>query len=28
LIFGLVTVLKSMAEMHEGLEEIHEGSDK
>ena len=28
LIFGLVTVLKNLAEMHEGLEELHEGSDK
>ena len=28
LIFGLVTVLKSLAEMHEGLEELHEGSDE
>ena len=28
LIFGLVTVLKNLGEMHDGLEELHEGSDK
>jgi len=28
LIFGLVTVLKNLGEMHDGLEELHEGSEK